>query len=130
MFGVTSDSGDPTGGLYGAGRFGYSINNVTTSNLSAVATTASITDAADVNYDSDYSASLSSYKKVTIALPTDADLYAVRSFTFLSGSTEVVPVQAFSKIASTYTASFVLPTADADKIFAAKSASFLFLSET
>jgi len=127
MFGVTSDSGDPTGGLYGAGRFGYSINNVTTSNLSAVATTASITDAADVNYDSDYSASLSSYKKVTIALPTDADLYAVRSFTFLSGSTEVVPVQAFSKIASTYTASFVLPTADADKIFAAKSASALYV---
>jgi hypothetical protein len=26
MFGVTTTSGDPSGGLYGAGRFGYSIN--------------------------------------------------------------------------------------------------------
>ena len=127
MFGVTTTGSDAAGGLYGAGRFGYSIKAITTSNLSAVATTASITNAADVNFDSVYSASLSSYKKVTIALPTDADLYAVRSFTFLSGSTEVVPVQAFSKIESTYTASFILPTADADKVFAAKSASALFV---
>jgi hypothetical protein len=127
LFGVTSTDGDPTGGLYGAGRFGYSINNTTTLNLSAVTTTASITNAADVNYDSVYSASLSSYKKVTIALPTDADLYAVRSFTLLSGSTEVIPVQAFSSIATTYTASFILPTADADKIFAAKSASAVYV---
>jgi hypothetical protein len=28
MFGVTNTSGDPSGGLYGAGRFGYSIPNV------------------------------------------------------------------------------------------------------
>ena len=27
VFGVTSGSGDPTGGLYGAGKFGYSIND-------------------------------------------------------------------------------------------------------
>ena len=27
VFGVTSGSGDPSGGLYGAGRFGYSIND-------------------------------------------------------------------------------------------------------
>ena len=25
VFGITSGSGDPTAGLYGAGRFGYSI---------------------------------------------------------------------------------------------------------
>ena len=29
VFGVTSGSGDPTAGLYGAGRFGYSINEKT-----------------------------------------------------------------------------------------------------
>jgi len=127
LFGVTTTGSDAAGGLYGAGRFGYSINNQTTSNLSAVATTASITDAADVNFDSAYSASLSSYKKVTIAMPTDTDLFAVRAFTLLSGSTEVIPVQAFSKITSAYTASFILPTADADKVFAAKSASALYV---
>ncbi len=127
LFGVTNTSGDPTGGLYGAGRFGYSINNKTTLNLSAVATTASITDAADVNYDSVYSASLSSYKKVTIAMPTDADLFAVRAFTLLSGSTEVIPVQAFSKITSDYTASFVLTTAQATAVQVAKANSALYV---
>jgi len=123
LFGVTTTGSDAAGGLYGAGRFGYSIKSVTTSNLSAVAATASITDAADVNYDSAYSASLSSYKKVTIAMPTDADLFAVRSFTLVSGSTEIIPVQAFSKITSDYTASFVLTTAQATSAQIAISAS-------
>ena len=127
MFGVTTTDGDPTGGLYGAGRFGYSINNVTSDNLSAVAATASITDAADVNYDGAASASLASYKKLTIALPTNADLYAVRSFTLLSGSTEIIPVQAFTKIDSNYTASFVVSTAQATAIQVAKSASALYV---
>ena len=30
VFGVTSGSGDPSQGLYGAGRFGYSVNDVQT----------------------------------------------------------------------------------------------------
>jgi hypothetical protein len=127
LFGVTTTGSDAAGGLYGAGRFGYSINSVTTANLSAVAATASITDAADVNYDSDYSASLSSYKKLTVALPTNADLFAVRAFTLLSGSTEIIPVQAFSKITSDYTASFVLTTAQATAAQAAKAASALYV---
>jgi hypothetical protein len=130
LFGVTSTGSDAAGGLYGAGRFGYSLNNVTTSNLSAVATTASITDAADVNYDGAYSASLSSYKKLTVALPTDADLYGVRAFTLLSGSTEIIPVQAFSKITSDFTASFVVSTADATALQLAKSSSALFVQYT
>jgi hypothetical protein len=129
LFGVTTTGSDAAGGLYGAGRFGYSIKSVTTLNLSAVASTGSgagaLTDAADVNFDSAYSSSLSSYKKVTIAMPTDADLFAVRSFTLLSGSTEVIPVQAFSKITSDYTASFIVTTADATKIQLAKAASDL-----
>ena len=131
LFGVTTTGSDAAGGLYGAGRFGYSINNVSTSNLSAVASTGSgtgaLSDAADVNYDSAYSASLSSYKKVTIAMPTNSDLFAVRAFTLLSGSTEVIPVQAFSKITSDYTASFIVTTADATKIQLAKAASALYV---
>ena len=131
LFGVTSTGSDAAGGLYGAGRFGYSIKSVTSANLSAVASTGSgagaLTDAADVNFDGAYSASLSSYKKVTIAMPTDADLFAVRSFTLLSGSTEVIPVQAFSKITSDYTASFIVTTTQATAIQAAKSASALFV---
>ena len=131
LFGVTSTGSDAAGGLYGAGRFGYSIKSVTSANLSAVASTGSnagtLTDAAEVNYDSAYSASLGSYKKVTIAMPTDADLFAVRSFTLLSGSTEIIPVQAFSKITSDYTASFIVSTADATRVQAAKAQSALFV---
>ena len=127
LFGVTTTGSDAAGGLYGAGRFGYSINNQVTSNVSAVASTGSgagaLTDAADVNFDSAYSSSLSSYKKVTVALPTDADLFAVRAFTLVSGSTELIPVQAFSKITSAYTASFIVTTGQATEIQKAIAAS-------
>jgi hypothetical protein len=80
--------------------------------------TGAITDAAVVNYDSVYSASLSSYKKITVNVPTDADLYSVRTWTFVSGAaaTEIIPVQAFSTIDSNYTASFIVTTAQATDI--------------
>ena len=107
MFGVTTTTGDPSGGLYGAGRFGYSLNNTS----SAVTPVAATITSASVNFDSDYTATLSSYKVLTIPVPTSADLYAVRSFTLTSGSVEIVPLQAFSTINSNYTASFVVTTA-------------------
>jgi hypothetical protein len=109
MFGVTTTSSDPSGGLYGAGRFGYSINE--TSSI-VTTTTGSTPTTAQINGDSVYSGS-ASYKMITVNVPTNADLYAVRSFTFLSGSTEIVPIQAFSTITSNYTASFVVTTANA-----------------
>jgi len=109
MFGVTTTSGDPSGGLYGAGRFGYSINNVSssTAHTAATALTGSTPTAAQVNGDSAYSGS-SQYNMLTVYMPTDADLYAVRSFTLAAGATEIIPVQAFSTINSSYTASFVV----------------------
>ena len=109
MFGVTTTSSDPSGGLYGAGRFGYSINE--TSSI-VTTTTGSTPTTAQINGDSVYSGS-ALYKMITVNVPTNADLYAVRSFTFLSGSTEIVPIQAFSTITSNYTASFVVTTANA-----------------
>ena len=58
LFGVTNTSSDPTGGLYGAGRFGYSIND--TSSNAAAATTASAATAGSgsVNFDSAYTNNL------------------------------------------------------------------------
>ena len=109
LFGVTTTTGDPSGGLYGAGRFGYSINE--TSSI-VTAATGSTPTAVQINGDSDYSGS-SAYRMITVNVPTNADLYAVRSFTFLSGSNEIVPVQAFSKIDSNYTASFVVTSINA-----------------
>jgi len=121
MFGVTTTTGDPSGGLYGAGRFGYSINE--TSSL-VTAATGSQPTTAQVNGDSTYSGS-ASYKMITVNVPTSADLYAVRSWTFRSGSasTEIVPVQVFSTINSNYTASFVVTSTQATAIQAAIAAS-------
>ena len=115
MFGVTTTGSDAAGGLYGAGRFGYSIPYTTTA---VTAQTGSNPSLLQVNGDGAFSASLSSYKMVTVNVPTDADLYAVRSWTFASGSgeTEIIPVQAFSTITSNYTASFVVTTTQATAI--------------
>jgi hypothetical protein len=125
MFGVTTTSNDPSGGLYGAGRFGYSINETASV---VTATTGSTPTAAQVNADSAYSGS-SAYQMLTVNVPTNADLYAVRSFTILSGSAqnEIIPVQAFSSITSNYTASFVVTTAQATALDLAKTAGNLRL---
>ena len=71
------------GGLYGAGRFGYTIND-TASNLSASVASASL---ADISFDLTNSTISASYaagkmKKLTVALPTNADFNAVRAFDF------------------------------------------------
>jgi hypothetical protein len=85
MYGVTEGAGAPEEGLYGAGRFGYSINN-TASVFTATVATASF---AQVNFDSNFSASAAAgaYKAVTVDMAnTNADLKAVRAFAITSGS--------------------------------------------
>jgi len=106
--GVTSTvNADASDGLYGAGRFGYSLNIVT---ASATAATASATTAS-VNYDGNYTASIANYKVLTMAVPTDADLNAIRAFVPYTGSVALTGSQflpQFTTISSTYTASFVV----------------------
>jgi hypothetical protein len=123
MFGVTTTGSDAAGGLYGAGRFGYSIPYTTTA-VTAATSSASATSAS-VNFDGNFTIALSGYKTLAVNVPTDADLYAVRSWTFASGSgeTEIIPVQAFSTIDSNYTASFVVTTAQATAISSSIGAS-------
>jgi len=100
--------------LYGAGRFGYSMNQFS----SSVGAVTSSISWADVNFDSNYSASIaaSGYKKVLVPLPITntngapiADQLAVRSFVFTSGSTVTVTdmLQAFTAV-SNNTASFIV----------------------
>ena len=115
MFGVTNTSGDPSGGLYGAGRFGYSIPSATgtAATVSAGASTGSgaahtAATSASLNFDSLYTANSTQYFNLTVPVPTDADALAVRSFTLISGSTEIIPVQAFSTIDANFTASMVV----------------------
>jgi hypothetical protein len=76
------------GGLYGAGRFGYTINDsdVAKSATLASASLASISfDLSDSTISSSYAAG--KLKKLTVALPDDADFSGVRAFDFVqSGS--------------------------------------------
>ena len=94
--------------LYGAGKFGYSVNQYT---QSAVAAVVSATSAswAEFNFDSDYSASVvaGGFKKIQVPLPTGYDINGVRAFTITSGSTILATdvVQAFTTVSSN-TASF------------------------
>ena len=96
-----------TASLYGAGRFGYSINQYSGS-INAVSASATW---ADFNFDSAYSASAASgqYKKVLVGLPSEYDVNAVRSFTITSASTIAATdvLQAFTTV-SNDTASFVV----------------------
>ena len=63
------------GGLYGAGRFGYSINEHTASAAVAVTTPVAL---ADVNYDAEKT--LADFSTIAIALPANADTEGVRAF--------------------------------------------------
>ena len=101
MFGVTTTTGDPSGGLYGAGRFGYSINETTASVGSVTTASAATAGSGSVNFDSDYTANLSGYSVVYVPTSslTNADLTAVRSFVLTSGSaiTTAMNLPAFTK---------------------------------
>lgn len=88
-----------SGGLYGAGRFGYSVNN--TSSV-ATATTASATWS-DMLFDSDYSASAVAGGYKTVSVPTSSllnlDIEGVRAFTLTTGSISgAINLPQFTKI--------------------------------
>jgi hypothetical protein len=114
LYGQTNSTADANGGLYGAGRFGYSVNTTAISlsatgsavyyaanpTTSAKVTALSMLSDADsdmFNYDSNftnaYSASIANgdFKSVKVVATsiTGADLNGVRSFT-VSGSTSAV----------------------------------------
>ena len=69
------------GGLYGAGRFGYTINDTTAAAAASVGT-ASIADIAFDLSDASLSASLAGDKvrKLTVAIPAGADFNGIRAF--------------------------------------------------
>jgi len=87
------------GALYGAGRFGYSLNQFSASS------TATITSASfnDIEFNADYSASLSAQqiKKLAVATSslTTPNIDGVRAWTVSSGSVAVADtLQQFTKI--------------------------------
>ena len=106
VFGVTGKdavNADPSGGLYGAGRFGYSINEAATSTLTVTAATINAANAAsgsvshstpsvyqfDTEFQNAYSASLAAGKIFTVTVSSASlsnhDLEGIRAFK-ISGS--------------------------------------------
>ena len=96
VFGITETANQASGGLYGAGRFGYTINDDATAAISTKAaaptSTAMVTasiSAADYNYDTAWSASTAGgvFQKLTFSTAsfTRPDLEGVRAFT-ISGT--------------------------------------------
>ena len=113
-----------TGGLYGAGRFTYSTNQTSSAGLTVTAESASF---ADVNFNSDYSASVAagivdpavvSVKKITLANAADAlpsyDVEAVRGFVIeVDGITKDDNLPEFTKVNGT-SLEFLVTGTDAD----------------
>ena len=88
MYGDTNPAGgaNPNGGLYGAGRFAYSINQFSSS-LTPTASGSATWD--QVDYDAELSASISAgdvYSFMTVTGPTRFDAKGVRAFVLASGS--------------------------------------------
>lgn len=98
--GITDTTGDASDGLYGAGQFGYSINQ--TGSSFSILTTGSATWAT-FNYDGNYSQSFSTFNTLTVttgSASTDyanfADFAGVRGFALKSGSTYLSVLPAFT----------------------------------
>jgi hypothetical protein len=87
MYGNTNPAGgaDPSQGLYGAGRFAYTINQFSASVTNVTTATASW---ANMQYGAEYSSSLTSYTRVDVplGLATGYDAKGVRAFVIASGS--------------------------------------------
>ncbi len=83
IFGVTKTSADASGGLYGSGKFGYTINDYSSS---IAPTSGSVTTYAEIDYDATLAASTGSLSKVTVDLTgLSADFTGINAF-LVSGS--------------------------------------------
>jgi len=126
VFGVTNTSTDPSQGLYGSGRFGYSINESSATirvsgSFAAATTTGSIAslvlsgnDDDEFNYDSKFIAAYSgstpsAFKKVTVAVAglSNPDVEGVRAYS-ISGTGIAAYFPQFTRNINDTTVSFVI----------------------
>jgi len=114
VFGVTSGSGDASQGLYGAGKFGYTVNETTTGAIGtggAAGITGSVTWT-DVDFEPDLSSSLSDLKYYDIALSnmTNPDKEGVRAFEITGSTAFTAYYPAYTKILTGIAGSEVSPS--------------------
>jgi hypothetical protein len=108
MYGQASANfgNEAKGGLYGAGKFGYSVNQFSASsgNLASGSAIAPTVSFADVNYTAELSSSLVAKEIIKVAVPTssiaDFDVNGIRAFVAESGSnfTSANLLSAFTKV--------------------------------
>ena len=76
-----------TSSLYEAGRFGYSINQLTASQAYVTGSNLGAVSGSDVNYDTSFATGSLKKIQITVTSPTGSwDANALRSFVFASGS--------------------------------------------
>ena len=102
LYGDTSSSGDPSGGLYGAGKWGYSINDQAANATVSAGATASV---ADVRFDANLSASAAAgnLKKISFTRPAGSDVDGIKAWA-ISGSAAgkvIAQYPAFASISGT-----------------------------
>ena len=102
VFGITSGSdADPSQGLYGAGRSGYSINDFTGTAQAMAALTGSA-DWADVDFEPSLSASVSAGNLKTYDIPkstlTNPDMEGVKAFEVTASSALTAYYPAYTKV--------------------------------
>jgi len=115
MYGNVSTANDKmsideevSGGLYGAGRFGYSANNYTASLTTAATGSAT---SASINYQDGLNPS--SYREVVVPLTSlsGSDVEGVRSFRLLSGSVDFTTNPELTYVSASTHVAFVVDTA-------------------
>ena len=115
MYGNVSTANDKigvdeevSGGLYGAGRFGYSINQYTASLTTAATGSAS---SASIAYNAELTVANFKEVKVPLTSLSGSDVEAVRSFRLLSGSVDFTTNPEFTYVSASTHVVFVVDTA-------------------
>jgi len=101
MYGNVSTAGskiaadvDASGGLYGAGQFGYSINSVSANGTAAVTTA----DSASVNYEVGVSPAAHDEVAIPLSAISGYDAEGIRAFRLASASAAVAVLPQYTKI--------------------------------
>ena len=107
------------GGLYGAGRFGYTINDVTQSVTATVASASASDFLGNETLSASFAATSGSqaWRKVTVGLPSNADYNGVRAFK-VSGSTSVTHFPELTTLTNGSASFFVSASIDTRAIVA------------
>ena len=128
------------GGLYGAGRFGYSINQFSSSVTVVSSSAVASASFAQVNFDANYTASvvggtdtaLATVKAITVptaSISSSLDPNAVRAFSFISGSiTEADNLHQFTTISGANVIFYV--SASTAEIAASSAATVFYNKKT